>query len=291
MAYGQAKVYFDGSHYIAIPPSTRPTAKKKGGGSKLDDEKKKAFEKAYTETKAKSKARKLSEITEDIKAHFKSEEDATDYVAENIERKYRNLIVRRARLIRKLNLGIWNYFCTFTYDDKKQTEESFKRKLSDCFKKMCYRRDWVYIGVWERAPKTGRLHFHGIFYIPEGAMVGEITEHRDYSTKSHEMQTTYQNSYFTERFGRNDFEPLDTHSLGDATAYLIKYIEKSGERIVYSKNTPTYFISDILEDDVVCTIGQEDRKLLLFDDFSCFADGVYMGEVSREVIAKMPKSN
>ena len=291
MAYGQAKVYFDGSHYIAIPPSTRPTAKKKGGGSKLDDEKKKAFEKAYTETKAKSKARKLSEITEDIKAHFKSEEDATDYVAENIERKYRNLIVRRARLIRKLNLGIWNYFCTFTYDDKKHTEESFKAKLRDCFKKMCYRRDWVYIGVWERSPKNGRLHFHGIFYVPEGAMVGEITKHRDYSTKSHEMQTTYQNSYFTERFGRNDFEPLDMHSLGDAIAYLIKYLEKSGERIVYSRNTPTYFISDILDDDVVCTIGQEDRKLLLFDNFSCFADGVYMGEVCREVIAKMPKSN
>ena len=290
MPYGQAKVYSDGSHYIAIPPSTRPPAKK-NGGSQFEDEKKKAFEKAYTETKAKSKARKLSEITEDMKAHFESEDDATAYVAEHIERKYRNLIVRRARLIRKLNLGNWNYFCTFTYDDKKHTEESFKAKLRDCFKKMCYRRDWVYIGVWERSPKNGRLHFHGIFYIHEGAMVGEITEHRDYSTKSHEMQTTYQNSYFTERFGRNDFEPLDTHSLGDATAYLIKYIEKSGERIVYSRNTPTYFISDILDDDVVCTIGQEDRKLLLFDNFSCFADGVYMGEVCREVIAKMPKSN
>ena len=60
---------------------------------------------------------------------------------------------------------------------------------------------------------------------------------------------------------------------------------------MYSKNTPTYFISDILDDDVVCTIGQEDRKLLLFDNFSCFSDGVYMGEVCREVIAKMPKSN
>ena len=291
MAYGQAKVYFDGSHYIAIPPSTRPTAKKKDGGSKFEDEKKKAFEKAYTQTKAKSKAGKISDITEDIKAHFKSEEDATAYVAEHIERKYRNLIVRRARLIRKLNLGNWNYFCTFTYDDKKHTEESFKRKLTDCFKKMCYRRDWVYIGVWERSPKNGRLHFHGIFHIPEGAMVGEITKHRDYSTKSHEMQMTYQNSYFTKRFGRNDFEPLDTNSLGDATAYLMKYLEKSEERIVYSKNTPTYFISDILDDDVVCTIGQEDRKLLLFDDFSCFADGVYMGKVSREVIARMPKSN
>ena len=69
MPYGQAKIYSDGSHYIAIPPSTRPTAKK-NGGSQFEDEKKKAFEKAYKETQAKSKARKLSEITEDMKAHW-----------------------------------------------------------------------------------------------------------------------------------------------------------------------------------------------------------------------------
>ena len=122
-------------------------------------------------------------------------------------------------------------------------------------------------------------------------MVGELIEHRDYSTKTHRMQTTLQNSYFTERFGRNDFEPINRQELPNATAYLMKYIEKSGERIVYSKNTHAYFISDILDDDVVCTIGQEDRKLLLFDNFICFDDGVYVGEVSPEVIKQMPKKN
>ena len=71
----------------------------------------------------------------------------------------------------------------------------------------------------------------------------------------------------------------------------MKYIEKSGERIGYSKNTPTYFVSDILDDDVVCTIGQEDRKLLLFDNFICFDEGVYVGEVSPEVIKQMPKKH
>ena len=105
------------------------------------------------------------------------------------------------------------------------------------------------------------------------------------------MQTTMQNTYFNERFGRSDFKPLDTRELDDAKAYLMKYIEKSGERIVCSKNTFTYFYSDILEDDVVCTIGQEDRKLLLFDDFSCFNDGVYIGNVSRETIKQMRKTN
>ena len=29
MAYGESKVYFDGSHYIAIPHTTRPSRKRK----------------------------------------------------------------------------------------------------------------------------------------------------------------------------------------------------------------------------------------------------------------------
>ena len=117
-----------------------------------------------------------------------------------MERKMRNLIVRRMRLARKINLGQWNYFCTFTYDDKKHTEESFRKKLSNAFKKLVSRRNWVIIGVWERSPTNNRLHFHGVFYIPE--MVGELVDKRDYSTKTHQMQITRQNTYFTERFGR-----------------------------------------------------------------------------------------
>ena len=37
--------------------------------------------------------------------------------------------------------------------------------------------------------------------------------------------------------------------------------------------------------------GRGRRKLLLFDDFSCYDDGCYIGKVSKEVIAKMPKEN
>ena len=250
-----------------------------------------AFEKAYKGAKAKRRKEKVREIVAELKSKFENEEQAAEYVKAEMGRIQRNLIVRRTRLTRKINLGNWNYFCTFTYDDQKHTEESFKAKLRDCFKKMCHRRNWIYIGVWERSPNSDRLHFHGLFNIPENAMVGELVEHRDYSTKMHRMQTTLQNSYFTERFGRNDFEPINKQEIPNATAYLMKYIEKSGERIVYSKNTPAYFISDILDDDVVCTIGQEDRKLLLFDNFICFDDGVHVGEVSPEVIKQMPKKN
>lgn len=41
---------------------------------------------------------------------------------------------RRVRMTRKINLAEFNYFCTFTYDDKKHTEDTFKNKLRGCFK-------------------------------------------------------------------------------------------------------------------------------------------------------------
>ena len=68
-------------------------------------------------------------------------------------------------------------------------------------------------------------------------------------------------------------------------------MEKSGEKIVYSKNLPTFFISDILPDDVICKFGREERKLILFDDFHCLDEGVLIGKVSKETISQMPKAN
>ena len=290
MAYSETKVYFDGSHYIAIPKTTNSSAQKNNRFKDSEtDEKKHAFYEAYKGTKAKGKAERQEELTKKLRPHFETEEQAMEFVNAELERIKRNLIVRRMRLARKINLGEWDYFCTFTYDDKKHTEESFKRKLADTFKKLRQRYEWEYLGVWERSPENNRLHFHGLFYVPK--MKGELVERRDYSTKNHRMQTTLQNTYFTERFGRNDFDPINQKTLNQSSAYLMKYISKSGERIVYSKGTATYFISDIMDDDVVCTIGQEDKKLLLFDDFSCFDEGVYIGEVSRETIKQMRKVN
>ena len=115
---------------------------------------------------------------------------------------------------------------------------------------------------------------------------------KDYSTKDHRMQTAHQNTYFLERYGRNDFQALGSpmevqHSLG----YLMKYIEKSGERLVYGGDLPTYFVSDIMDEDIVCPFGIDDRKAILADDFTCISDGEVMGTVSKEVIEKMSKAN
>ena len=92
-------------------------------------------------------------------------------------------------------------------------------------------------------------------------------------------------------FGRSDFEEIDEHLTAQALQYMLKYIEKTGERIVYSRRLYQYFISDIMDDDIAAPVGLEDKKLLLFDDFICWDEGCYMGEVSKEVISQMRKSN
>ena len=292
MAYGETKIYNDGSHYIAIPKTSRPI-KKGSSKSKEDNVIKEKADMVYAEVKGKRKE-KAEEMVKELGNLFNSESETREYVEIYIEKKKRNLIERRKRLARKINLGRWNYFCTFTYDDKLHNEESFKKKLKNCLKKLSHRKGWIYIGVWERSPEKKRLHFHGVFYIPDGTMVGELIEVNDYSFNTHKRQTTTQNTYFNKRFGRSDFSPIkdDKRALSMATQYLMKYLEKSGERIVYSKNTPTYFISDVLEEDVVCSMNEDKAvKLLLFDDFACWDEGCYIGQVSPEVISQMRKTN
>lgn len=239
----------------------------------------------------KKKERK-EEIARKMRPYFRNEEEAALYVEAQFQRKARNAASRRVRMSRKVNLANFNYFCTFTYDDKLHTEDTFKRKLRTCFRHLVERRGWKYAGVWERSPKKQRLHFHGLFYIPEDGMVGELEVHRDYNTTKGQMQESVQNTYFNKRFGRSDFEELGSQvDVRQALSYITKYMEKTGEKMVYSKGLPQYFISDILDHDVVSPYGIDDRKLLLFDDFSCFDEGVYIGEVSPEVIAQMRKSN
>ena len=254
--------------------------------------KKQLFDKFYAESLNLPKTARKRFITESMRPFFDSDVLTENYVTLNLERKYRNLVARRIRLTRKVNLQSFNYFVTFTYDDAIHTEASFKKKLRNTLSHFCPRYGWKYIGVWERSPKKQRLHFHGIFYIPEGTMPGIMTEVDSYSFSERKRQITYQNDYFKYHFGRNDFRKIERRSnVGESVAYILKYIEKSGEKIVYSRGLPQFFISDIMDEDIAAPYGIEDKKLLLFDDFVCWDEGCYIGEVSKEVISQMRKSN
>ena len=123
-------------------------------------------------------------------------------------------------------------------------------------------------------------------------MPGMFIQVEDYNFNTRKRQVTNQSIYFNERFGRSDFEEIDNQNdKSDALTYLTKYIEKSGEKIVYSRGIPQFFITDIIDDDVICRIGLEEQKLLLFDDFSCWDEGVYMGQVSTATISQLRKAN
>lgn len=293
MPYKNTKVYYDGSHYITIPPENFPRAKKRRKPKQLKtDTRKEKFETAYSESKALPKRERKEFITEKLKDTFSTEEETTAYVERNIERKKINTAKRRTRLMRKVYLQQWNYFVTFTYDNALHSEDTFKEKLRNTLKHLVSRKQWKYIGVWERSPEKQRLHFHGIFYISENAMTGELKQVSDYSTKQHRMQTTFQNTHFLKHFGRNDFKPLDRkEDIMQSVRYLLKYIEKSGEKLIYGGKLPTYFISDILDEDIICGYGVDERKAILFDNFTCWDEGVKVGTVSPETISQLRKSN
>lgn len=169
---------------------------------------KEKFETAYKESQALPKRERKKYIKEKLQGEFDDKDELTEFVASNMQRMKINAIKREIRLWRKIHTqGEWHYFVTFTFDSEKLTEQQFKKKLQNTLKHAVSRNGWKYIGVWERAPETGRLHFHGIFYIP--LMIGEIIEIKDYSTKQHKMQTTFQNTRFLKELGRNDFKPIE----------------------------------------------------------------------------------
>ncbi len=250
MIYKRAKIYYDGSHYIAIPSEN--FSHKKGCAHKSKDK------------------QTLGVMSKD--------------------RQRINAIKRRVRLMRKVYLQEWNYFCTFTYDDTKHDEDSFKEKLRNTLKHLVYRKQWKYIGAWERSPDKHRLHLHGIFYIP--LMIGELIQTTDYSTTNHRMQIAYQNTHFLKQFGRNDFKELGSQAdIVKSVRYLMKYITKSNEKLAYGGKLPTYFISDVMDNDIACKCGVDDKKVVLFDDFICYEDGEIIGNVGRDTIERLPKSN
>ena len=318
MSYGDAKVYFDGGHYIAIPHVEQSHKKRKRitietnqvlNESKISNESiavkndkevmatakidlEVLFETLYKENLDKKPRERNEKIIESLEKYIESKEKLNEFVKVNLERKKRNLIERRKRFARKVYLQEWSYFCTFTYDDKKIKSSEFKKKLSKCFQNFSTRKGWKYIGVWEKAPVTKRLHFHGVFYIPEGTMPGVLEESKSFDFKRKDMKKFNINSFFEKRFGMNDFIEIKSNvDLKEELVYLTKYLEKSNEKIVYSRGLNTYIVSDIQKSDIACNTGQSGKKLVLYDDFTLWDVGELIGKVSKENINKMPKAN
>ena len=216
---------------------------------------------------------------------FATEEETALFVDKKLEDKQNNLIRKRIRLSRKCRLQEFNYFVTFTYDDKLHTEQSFKKSIMRCLRHLCERKGWRYLGVWERGGKNERLHYHALLYVPENTMPGTMFETNDFNFKRHTRKTVTQNTYFVANFGRCEFDEIhNTWEQADCLRYLMKYLEKSGERITSSKGVKEFFVSDILEEDILMQYGFDEYKVILSDDFQCIMDGELLGRVSPELI-------
>lgn len=267
-ATGMYKVYNDGGHFIAYSSvrSNHKCVKRKSAREAIDL----AFDDLYRNAKRNGRKDAELEITvkDGLRTLFPDYPDLDDYVSDKIEKAYRNKWKREKRFRRKAFLNKWNYFVTFTFDDKKQNEETFRKKLRKCLANLHTRRGWRYMGVFERAPETDRLHFHGIFYIPDGEMLGGISEKQDYSTAKGQMQTYHENSFFEECFGRNDFAKLDETEIrrGKTVNYILKYLDKSGERIVYCRGIKSEIYLQIDGRDIVTEMQDFGTKYILFDD-------------------------
>ena len=243
----------------------------------------------------KPKERKQA-ILNDMRPLFANEDALKLFVDDNCLRRWRNLVVRRQRFARKAYNQHFRYFATFTYDSEKHTEESFKKRLLQTLRRLATRKHWLYMGVWERGKETGRLHFHALVYIPDGETVGEFEEVTDYNKKTGKRKTIIQNTFFAEKFGRNEFDDISFSDMvyGKALAYLMKYMEKNNEKAVYSRGLYEFFRSDIQGADVLAKmeiVNETDNRLVLARDFTCWDEGVKVGEVSRETIAMLPKSS
>ena len=205
MGFQETKIYFDGSHYIAISHTERKTRYRPkpkeeeitvvekessavdnavepfladGSGETSGTEeitntetqavqtvdtsvktprtmtRKELFEELYDKFSDLPKRERKLQIMYEMEPYFDTVEELKWYVDLGFERKARNMRERRIRMTRKARLAGINYFCTFTYDDKKHTEDSFKKGLQTCLRNLCYRKGWKYMGVWERAARS-----------------------------------------------------------------------------------------------------------------------------------------
>lgn len=257
---------------------------------------KKIFDELYDKHLDVNYKKRKTIVADEMRALFKSEEALISFIEDNFHRRWRNIVARRQRFSRKALNQNFQWFVTFTYADVKHTEESFKKRLLETLRRLSTRHSWKYMGVWERGKDTNRLHFHALVYIPDGEMTGEFEKITDYNKKTSRQKTFIQNTFFAEKFGRNEFDEICGISLlyGKAIAYIIKYMEKQNVKAVYSRGLYEFFRTDVQGKDVVGkmeTLDETDNRLILAPKFTCWDEGVKVGEASPETIAKLPKSS
>ena len=124
------------------------------------------------------------------------------------------------------------------------------------------------MGVFEEGGENGTLHFHALMYIPKNEMVGRLIEKNEYSVKRRKRHTRYGNTFFDESFGMSDFRKLNPVLLkrGGTVRYLVKYIVKTEEKLVYSRGIPSEICIEVGDDEIITEYFDFVVKYVFFDD-------------------------
>ena len=212
-----------------------------------------------------------------LKPYFENDYKKTvAFVDKNLDRRRHNTGSRFRRAKNKCNLNRFNYFVTFTYDDKKMDREGFKKKLKSYLKNKVNRSRWKYYGVWEGWDGKKRLHFHALMYIPEGTMPGELIGEKSYNTSKRKMKVTIMNTEFNEKFGRSDLSEIIEPMKDRAYQYVLKYLNKGGKAMV-SKNCPEHIKGWVAKRDLLCESERVENRYIAFTDTEIIVDGT--GEI------------
>jgi hypothetical protein len=248
----------------------------------------------YRQSVGMSKYKRKEFIAGKLRPYFDDDEALYGYIDYKMKCRFRAEVSKRIRCSRRAKLHGFNWFCTFTYDSKKLSEEEFKKKLLNTLRHFANRKDWKYMGTWERGGDTDRLHFHAVMYIPRDKMSGNVEKKREYDVKQKKMVEYTENSFFKDRFGRNTFDEIDGNELtiSKALDYILKYIEKDGGRIICSKGLHTFIETDIKSEDIITNLREGDySKFILFDNFKVYKDGEKLGVISPDVLANAKTVN
>ena len=268
------RVYHDGSHYVGI---------KQGNDALQRSPRRRAPEtelhvfcsnlyKVAQSIDVKSKKGLFSFLFNNLVGEY----DAATleaYIPVFLDQEKHKYYEKVKRFRRKAFLNDWNYLITFTYDSNILDEVAFAKKLPECLSHLHSRRGWNYMAVWERGEKGGRLHMHVLAYIPPDGMIGALYPENYYDKKTHSRRLAWRNTFFDLRFGRTDFTALSREEVkrGSVLRYLLKYLLKSGERIIYSRGVPAERVLSIPEYDVLLEYFDYVEKAIISDD-SLFLD-------------------
>ena len=119
-----AKIYYDGSHWIAIPHTERPYRRRRKRPQPEKSEEVQQFEERFKKVKGKRKSRK-AQLLQEFTSMFRDAEEAEQFVEEQFQQTEPQSLERYKRMIRRGYTNSWNFFCTI-----RSTPKSIRKKPS-----------------------------------------------------------------------------------------------------------------------------------------------------------------